>query len=654
MTYLLAALFLFSLFNIKNSIIFVFSAGLFLFLLVRQKLSKRFLIFISIIIINFIINKIQLSPVNSFTGIVVEAKENYYLINSLYGKYYIYEKNNGKEEGDILKLEGNRVFLESNAVEQQFDFIEFLNNKGYFYQFYVKEEKIILNSILNKKSFLKKLESKLSNDSLALLKGLYFGINDDESFWFTLSETIHFYPLIGGSGYYFSKFKSNLKSNGKKPKKWVFWFLISPFILLRPTRFLFLRLLVYEVINLVLEKKNIKLSMMAKVGISALIIMFINPFYAYQVNFILSYAILLIYALITPFLKGKKTIIKKVVPFALLQFLLLIYEWYSTYEINLFTPIISLLLPIFYVFYIVLGVMMFLSFYNGIETVSIIYKSFLSMFQNFKININLGEITLFSVFLIMAFVVIIIIEFGKNNQKFLKSNLVIVLFAVLISAMPYNVFNDSITFINVGQGDAVLLRSQGKVMLIDTGGSNRFDVANECLIPYFKKEQIDKIDYFLATHNDFDHVGGMTTLINTNYIKVIMNQSMFPFAFGNVYIENLNIWQNEMTEENNRSYVLSLIVNKIKILLMGDAEIEIEKKMISKYRDLNHDLIKIGHHGSSSSSSLAFLKKVNPKVAIISVGKNNAYHHPSIEVIRRLESLNIKIRRTDFEGTIKY
>lgn len=87
---------------------------------------------------------------------------------------------------------------------------------------------------------------------------------------------------------------------------------------------------------------------------------------------------------------------------------------------------------------------------------------------------------------------------------------------------------------------------------------------------------------------------------------------------------------------------------------MGDATENVEKKMLNHYKNLHHDYLKIGHHGSNTSSSLSFLKAVSPKVAIISCGKNNRYGHPSKEVISRLNKLDIEIKRTDVDGTIKF
>ena len=116
-----------------------------------------------------------------------------------------------------------------------------------------------------------------------------------------------FYPFINISGSFFSFIKNKtFKLDKKKPKKWLFWIILLPFILLRPNRFLWIRLLVFEIINYVSKKKGIKLSLIKKVSLSMIVILFINPYYAYQSSFILSYLILIMSALVIPLIKRKK------------------------------------------------------------------------------------------------------------------------------------------------------------------------------------------------------------------------------------------------------------------------------------------------------------------------------------------------------------
>ena len=117
---------------------------------------------------------------------------------------------------------------------------------------------------------------------------------------------------------------------------------------------------------------------------------------------------------------------------------------------------------------------------------------------------------------------------------------------------------------------------------------------------------------------------------------------------------NLNDDFDNNDEENEKSLVLYFSVLNIKFLFMGDASSRIEEKIIKKYPNLKCDILKVGHHGSKTSSSDEFIKKVNPKIGVISCGINNKYHHPHANTLRNLKNNKVIIKRTDKEGTIEY
>jgi len=216
-----------------------------------------------------------------------------------------------------------------------------------------------------------------------------------------------------------------------------------------------------------------------------------------------------------------------------------------------------------------------------------------------------------------------------------------------------NLYETSISFINVGQGDAILIKNRKAAVLIDTGGSLYIDIANTSLIPYFKRNGISKLDALIITHDDFDHAGALPTLTSNFPVRsIVTERSYFPIAFAGIEFQNLN-QTHDPSDPNLGSLVLHFALAGFEWLLMGDAPLEVENDIIERYPDLDCDYIKIGHHGSLTSTSEAFIKHVTPKEAIISVGRNN-YGHPHPDVIKRLITHDISIRRTDIEGTIKY
>jgi competence protein ComEC len=229
--------------------------------------------------------------------------------------------------------------------------------------------------------------------------------------------------------------------------------------------------------------------------------------------------------------------------------------------------------------------------------------------------------------------------------------------------------------IDVGQGDSILLHLNNKNVLIDTGGENKdYSIVNNITIDVLKSLGIRKIDYLILTHGDYDHMGEAINLVNNYRVdKVIFNcgelndlelELIEILNKNNISyyscIKELNIDNNklyflqtrEYDNENDNSNVIYIEINNYKFLFMGDSGIDKEKDILDKYNISNIDVLKVGHHGSKTSSSKEFIDEINPKYSIISVGKNNRYGHPNTEVLERLN--NSIIYRTDQDGSIMF
>ncbi len=218
-----------------------------------------------------------------------------------------------------------------------------------------------------------------------------------------------------------------------------------------------------------------------------------------------------------------------------------------------------------------------------------------------------------------------------------------------------NLLSESITFINVGQGDSCLIQKGTTSVLIDTGGSIYTDIATQTLIPYFKKNRIYDLDFVITTHGDFDHSGALDSLKENFYVKkVITDHSAFPINVGGINLTNYNLHIDELEEENDKSLVIGFNLMHKDFLIMGDAPIGVEKNIIKEFPNLQCDILKLGHHGSKTSSCDEFIKFTTPEMAIISCGKNNKYGHPNQEVLHILKRNNVPYRRTDEEGSIRY
>lgn len=232
-------------------------------------------------------------------------------------------------------------------------------------------------------------------------------------------------------------------------------------------------------------------------------------------------------------------------------------------------------------------------------------------------------------------------------------------------------------YINVDQGDAILIQVNNKNLLIDSGPKSH----KKQLVKFLNDLNISKLDYVIATHPHEDHIGNMNTVLNSYKVqsfyapKVYSYTKSFEQMIDSLKSNNLKInpikrgcntinlgfktnvevfspITDTYDNENNYSPVIKISFGNNSFLFTGDAEKEIEDKLILLNDDLKADILKVSHHGSSSSTSDSFLNRVSPKYAIISVGKNNIYDHPNDTIISKLNTYNIDILRTDIQNNI--
>ena len=271
--------------------------------------------------------------------------------------------------------------------------------------------------------------------------------------------------------------------------------------------------------------------------------------------------------------------------------------------------------------------------------------------------------------LILIFIIVILSIIYTNNNS-TNSEIDYKYTNINIDSNQLNIF-----YFNVGQADCTLITINNKNMLIDAGQ----DSDGEYIVEFLEEKNIKKLDYFIITHGDIDHSGGAKDIINNIDIEnIFMPQGIIEseeeyqeikelaekqeiqmpkvevdqeFALDVASFEVISVKNNIDCEPNDSSIVIRLNYLNTNYLFMGDATTDIEDEIECD----TVDVLKVGHHGSSSSTSMEFLKKIQPKYAIISAGNHKGYNHPSEKVLERLRNFGIKdenIYITKNQGTI--
>lgn len=292
---------------------------------------------------------------------------------------------------------------------------------------------------------------------------------------------------------------------------------------------------------------------------------------------------------------------------------------------------------------------------------------------------------LFIYFVFLALSAKLILE-KKDIKKLGYILLCVMIFVTIIFIIPKG-NTVEVTFIDVGQGDSIFIRTDNnKTVLIDGGGissycSGTFDVGLDTVKPFLYAKGVRNIDIMVFTHFDVDHVQGLLSLMKEMNVNMILygmpDDSKFykemvqitknkqikvinvgrgdKFQIGNVLFEVLHPSKEKSSyTSNDSSVVLKMTYGDITFLFTGDLEHAGEKEILNSYNNIHSDVLKLGHHGSRTSTSEEFLDMVEPKFAVVSAGKDNKFGHPAPEVLHLLKNKGIRILRTDIQGGITF
>ncbi|MBR3661577.1 MAG: DNA internalization-related competence protein ComEC/Rec2 [Bacilli bacterium] len=617
-----------------------------------------------------------------FTGTIINIKENdygYSLTIKSRENLVAYVKRNNYKLGDYVKLEGILEEPKNNTIPNNFNYKDYLRYKKIYYILKVdnisliKENTNLIYKIKN--SLLSYINNFKSKD---YLKNFLFGDTSylDNNIYksFQINGVCHLLSIssmpINILIYLLYKLFKRIKLNDITSNI-IILLLIYFYFLLSNYSIVVLRIFIFLILKFLNKKLKLNLDIIKLFLLTTIITLIINPFYIYNKGFVYSYSISFIIILNKDKLQGNYLI--KLLKIASLSFIYSIpFNIYYNYSINLLSIIYNVIfIPIInFIIYPLSLITLLIPF---LDNIFFNIFNFVIKFSQILNNITFGILILKKMSVIILLLYMIIFTYIIYSIFNYKKNRLILLIVILV--LHYNVNaiipNNYFITIDVNQGDSSLFYSNNVCILIDTGGIYNKNISED-IITMLKSFGIRKIDSLLLTHGDYDHMGEAINLVNNFKVeKVIFNCGEFNNLEQDLIkvldkkkipyyscIKELNIDDNklyflqtkEYDNENDNSNVIYTEINGYKFMFMGDAGIEKEKDISDKYNIYNVDVLKVGHHGSKTSSSKSFIDDMNPKYSIISVGKNNRYGHPNKEVLNNLEKS--KIFRTDQDGSI--
>lgn len=639
---------------------------------------KYFILLLFIICLCFIRNNnnsvYKINDTN-FYGVVIDYqyKDNYISLvlngkEKLKCNYYL--DNNEKFDikyGDILYLSGKLKKPNNNTIPNTFNYKKYLEHNDMYYILEIEKinKQVRTNNIIYKiKNIIKSRIDMYDKTGYlnAFILGNKNNIDNNTYSNYSKNGIIHIFSI---SGMHISLLASiilsllNRINKSNKNVLVVIMFLIFYLVLTNYQASIIRSIIFYIVINL-FKLRKVKVSTLNSFLISISLILLFVPKFIYDIGFLYSSSVS--FSLIFYKNKFNKNYIMNLLYVSFISFLISLPITISlNYQINLLSIIINLLfVPLVSFILYPLSLIVF------------VFPIFISLF-NFFISIteflsnNISNINFFNLYIPKMNFIIIIIYYLLVYlilSKSIKWLIIFVLYIFVVKNINIIDNNYYVYFLDVGQGDMSVIKYKDECIVIDTGPSSMYTYKiTDNHIKFLHSIGVNNIDLLVISHGDNDHIGNANYLIdNFNVKNIIINkgeinesEKLLPKnKIVNNYKSKMKFYILEHTlfdNENSNSIVNYLVAYDIKFIFMGDGSKETELDIVNKY-NINADVIKIGHHGSKTSSDEYFIKKINPIYSIISVGKNNRYNHPNIETLNSIK--NTKVFRTDKDGTISF
>ena len=629
-------------------------------------------------IVSYSFNRVRFNHYGTITFIKRSSNRTMLYIKSNYNIVAILDENEKLEIGDVISFKYSIKDINKNTIFNTFNYKMYLKSLNIYGYVNITSYKVLKydNYYKLRNYFEKRISSKKSRGYIkTFLMSDKSLIDLDVKDAYAKNGISH---MLCVSGFHVVFLLEFLKKILKKVK--IIGGFSSLFLLIFSVLYLYIssfpislvRAIILYFFNYFNEHLNLKINKFLIFVMTLNISLFMRPYIIYNTSFWYSY----ILCFFLMFYKAKKVnwFIDSVKVSCYAFLISLPLTIYLSNYVNLLTIVLNVFLLIIacYIIY----PLCFLAIFLSITDILLLKIIKLFEFINLKIaNINYFTIVFpkFNIFVLLVLYLFLLFLVYKRSIKFL------LLYLFLLVFVKVSVFFDSnnyLYFLDVNQGDMQVLISSNRkaVTVIDTGGLIDGKHLEKNVKSFLYSLGIIRINNLIITHGDYDHMGEAINLVNNFKVeKVIFNCGPYNDLEKELIkvldkkhinyfscINELNIDKSklyflqtkEYDNENDNSNVIYTELDGYKFMFMGDASTTTEKEILSKYNLPNIDVLKLGHHGSKTSSSKDFIDEINPKYSIISVGKNNRYGHPNKDVLDNLKVS--KIYRTDENGSIMF
>lgn len=656
-------------------------------------ISLLFVILLSFIRMQFV--TINEKDFNEFTGIVTSKKiDGNKLTMIIKGKYKVRVDYYIKDEKELefldnldlgikIQIKGSKQELTNNTIPNTFNYKKYLKNSLIDYVILADKYKIInkktnilyklKNSFIN---YIKQFKSKnyLSTFMIGSKDYLADGVYEQ----YQSLGVSHIFAISGMHISMLTLILFKLLSKIKERKRYiiVISFLIV-YMFITDYQASVLRSTILFIMLYLNKRFDFNMTTFQCLYLTIILILLRLPNMIYNIGFL--YSSIISFSLIKYSHLIKGNYIMKCLKISLIAFL---FSLPITINNNFEVNILSIINNLFFV-----PLISFIIYPLSLLTIIIkpldnILYTITNILENVSLYLPVCNIVVpkLNIVIIILYYILLFLFFSSYRKIYLISLVLLILLIKLLVILDDNLY---VYYLDVKQGDSTVIKYRDKAIMIDTGGITSFkqeewkkrkkNYLTDNSITFLKSIGINHLDYLILTHGDFDHMGEAEHLINNYKVrKVIFNNNEYnnlekslikvlndkkikyykgleKIEVNNMRLEFLNT--GIYNDENNASNVIYFKHNRFKLLFMGDAGEEREEDIINQYNVGSIDFLKVGHHGSDTSSSQKFIETITPKYSIIFVGENNRYGHPNDSVLNTLG--NSKIYRTDLDGTIE-